>query len=182
MNKMQQPLTVEESMKHFVTPVGFKVKLFVAEPQLEGKPIYMTWMSGPAVVCETYDYPNELQRSAKPRQNSHLRRHRRRRPADKFTVFAEKLSIPTTLAFYRGGAIVQNGTETLYLKDTDGDDRADLKRFSSRLEHARYAWRGEQLSLWPRQLYWAMQGYKRFAARADQRQTRPAIPPRLFPL
>ena len=29
--------------------------------------------------------------------------------ADKFTVFAEQLSIPTAIAFYRGGAIVQNG-------------------------------------------------------------------------
>jgi len=59
---MQQPLTVEESMKHFVTPVGFEVKLFVSEPQLEGKPIYMTWDErGRLWVCETYDYPNELQ-------------------------------------------------------------------------------------------------------------------------
>jgi glucose/arabinose dehydrogenase len=44
--------------------------------------------------------------------------------ADRFTVFAEGLSIPATLAFHRGGVIVQNGTETLYLRDTDGDDVA----------------------------------------------------------
>jgi len=49
-------------VKHFVTPVGFEVKLFVAEPQLEGKPIFMTWDErGRLWVCETYDYPNELQ-------------------------------------------------------------------------------------------------------------------------
>src|SRR5262245_32150464 len=41
--KMQLPLPPEESAKHFVTPVGFEVKLFVSEPQLEGKPIFMTW-------------------------------------------------------------------------------------------------------------------------------------------
>ncbi len=28
-----------------------------------------------------------------------------------------RLSIPTSITFYRGGVIVQNGTETLYLKD-----------------------------------------------------------------
>ena len=47
--------------------------------------------------------------------------------ADKFTVFAEKLSIPTSLAFAHGGVIVHNGTETLFLKDTDGDDKADVR-------------------------------------------------------
>ena len=29
---------------------------------------------------------------------------------------------------YRGGAIVQDGTQTVYLKDTNGDDQADLKQ------------------------------------------------------
>ena len=33
--KMQKPLEPAESMKHFVTPVGFEVKLFVAEPSSE---------------------------------------------------------------------------------------------------------------------------------------------------
>ena len=40
-------------------------------------------------------------------------------------MFADKLSIPTAMTFYRGGVIVQDGTRTLYLKDTDGDDVAD---------------------------------------------------------
>jgi type 1 glutamine amidotransferase len=61
-NQMQLPLSPEESIKHFVTPVGFEMQLFVSEPQLEGKPIYMTWDErGRLWVCETYDYPNELQ-------------------------------------------------------------------------------------------------------------------------
>ncbi|MGE9268436.1 MAG: DUF7133 domain-containing protein, partial [Verrucomicrobiales bacterium] len=47
--------------------------------------------------------------------------------ADNFTRFAEKLSIPTTLAFTHGGVICTNGDEVLFLKDTNGDDRADLR-------------------------------------------------------
>ena len=47
--------------------------------------------------------------------------------ADKFTVFADELSIPTAITFAHGGVIVQNGTETLWLQDTDGDDRADQR-------------------------------------------------------
>ena len=42
-------------------------------------------------------------------------------------MFAEGLSIPTAIVIARGGAVVQNGTETIYLKDTDGDDVSDQK-------------------------------------------------------
>ena len=47
--------------------------------------------------------------------------------ADKFTVFADKLSIPTSLVFARGGVIVHQAPDTLFLKDTDGDDKADVR-------------------------------------------------------
>jgi putative membrane-bound dehydrogenase-like protein len=161
-NKMQKPLTVEESMKHFVTPVGFEVKLFVAEPQLEGKPIYMTWDErGRLWVCETYDYPNELQPVGDGRDKIRICEDTDGDGrADKFTVFAEKLSIPTTITFYRGGAIVQNGTETLYLKDTDGDGRADLKKtlvtgWNMRDTHGEVSNFRYGLDNW----YYAMQGY-----------------------
>ena len=43
-------------------------------------------------------------------------------------MFAEGLSIPTAIAFHRGGIVVQNGTETLYLKDTTGDGTADVHK------------------------------------------------------
>jgi putative membrane-bound dehydrogenase-like protein len=160
--KMQLPLTVEESIKHFVTPVGFEVKLFVSEPQLEGKPIFMTWDErGRLWVCETYDYPNELQPIGAGRDRIRICEDTDGDGrADKFTVFAEKLSIPTTIAFYRGGAIVQNGTETLYLKDTDGDDRADLKKtlitgWSMRDTHGEVS----NFRFGPDNWYYAMQGY-----------------------
>ena len=45
-----------------------------------------------------------------------------------FTVFAEQLSIPTAILVSQGAAIVQHGTETWWLKDTDGDDVADTRK------------------------------------------------------
>ncbi len=45
-----------------------------------------------------------------------------------FTVFAEKLSIPTTLVCYAGGVLVQDGQSTVFLKDVDGDDKADFRQ------------------------------------------------------
>ena len=41
--KMQKPLSVDESVKHYVTPVDFEVRVFVTEEKLGGKPIAMAW-------------------------------------------------------------------------------------------------------------------------------------------
>src|SRR5262245_2485693 len=160
---MQNPLDdVAESMKHLVTPVGFEVKLFVSEPQLEGKPIFMTWDErGRLWVCETYDYPNELQPAGQGRDSIRICEDTDGDgKADKFTLFADKLSIPTAIAFYRGGALVQAGGETLYLKDTNGDDKADLRKtlvtgWSMRDTHGEVSNFRYGLDNW----YWAMQGY-----------------------
>lgn len=126
---MQRPLSPQESRKHLVTPEEFHVELFAAEPDLGGKPIAMTWDErGRLFVCETFDYPNELQPPGKGRDRIRIctdTDHDGK--ADQFTVFAEQLSVPTAITPYRGGVIVQSGTETLFLKDTDGDDRADVR-------------------------------------------------------
>ncbi len=130
MSTMQEPLEPEESMKHIVTPKNFRVELFVSEPELQGKPICMAWDErGRLWVAETYDYPNELQSPGQGRDRIRICEDTDGDwKADKFTVFAENLSIPTSIAFHDGGAIVQNATETLYLKDTNGDDVADERR------------------------------------------------------
>lgn len=128
--QMQLPLSPDESMKHFVTPVGFEVKLFASEKDFEGKPISMNWDErGRLWICETLDYPNELKPIGQGRDRIRILEDTDGDwVADKFTVFAEKLSIPTAIAFYRGGAIVQDGTETLYLRDNDGDGKADFRK------------------------------------------------------
>ncbi|MFP6693664.1 MAG: PVC-type heme-binding CxxCH protein, partial [Pirellulales bacterium] len=128
-SQMQKPIAAEESLKHIVVPKGFHVELFASEPDLGGKPICMAWDErGRLWVAETYDYPNELQPEGQGRDRIRILEDTDGNGrADKFTVFAEKLSIPTSITFHRGGAIVQDGTRTLYLKDTDGDDVADEK-------------------------------------------------------
>ena len=160
--KMQLPASPEESMKHFVTPVGFEVKLFASEKDFQGKPIAMNWDErGRLWICETFDYPNELQPAGQGRDRIRILEDTNGDwVADKFTVFAEKLSIPTAIAFYRGGAVVQDGTETLYLKDTDGDDKADLRKvlvtgWGMRDTHGEVSNFQYGLDNW----YYAMQGY-----------------------
>ena len=127
--KMQKPLSPEESIKHFVTPAGFEVRLFASEPDLGAKPISMNWdEQGRLWVCETVDYPNELQPPGQGRDRVRICEDvDGDGRADKFTLFAENLSIPTAVLPIYGGAIVQNGTETLFLQDVDGDDKADVR-------------------------------------------------------
>ena len=127
--KLQKPLSAEESIKRFITPVGFAVELFAADPEI-GKPLSMNWDErGRLWLCETLDYPNELQEPTKGRDRIRICEDTNGDgKADKFTIFAEQLSIPTAIAFYRGGAIVQDGTQTVYLKDTNGDDKADIRK------------------------------------------------------
>ena len=122
----------------------------------------MTWDErGRLWVCETYDYPNELQPKGQGRDRIRICEDTDGDGrADKFTVFAEKLSIPTAIAFYRGGALVQEGGETIYLKDTSGDDVADLRKtlvtgWSMRDTHGEVSNFRYGLDNW----YYAMQGY-----------------------
>ena len=126
-SKMQKPLAPDESLKHIVVPDGFRVELFAAEPDIGGKPLCMTWDErGRLWIAETYDYPNQLQPIGKGRDRIRILEDTDGDwRADRSIVFAEQLSIPTSIMFHRGGVIVQNGTQTLYLKDTDGDDVAD---------------------------------------------------------
>lgn len=128
--KMQLPLTPTESVQHMVTPVGFEIKLFASEENLAGKPIAMNWDErGRLWICETVDYPNELQTPGKGRDRIRICEDSNHDGvADKFTIFAESLSIPSTLVHYRGGVIVQDGIETIYLRDDTGDDKADLRK------------------------------------------------------
>lgn len=143
---MQDPLPAETSVKAYATPSGMHLSLWAQEtadnwpgnPQepdlaagLQGKPIAMNWdEKGRLWVCETIDYPNELQESSgQGRDRIKICEDTDNDGrADKFTVFAEYLSIPSTLVCYRGGVIVQDGRTTVYLKDIDGDDKADFRQ------------------------------------------------------
>src|SRR5205807_2071423 len=128
-NKMQLPLEPAESMKHLVVPEGFDVQLFAAEPDI-AKPICMAWdPRGRLWIAETTDYPNEMQPEGQGHDRIKICEDTKGTGrADKFTVFADKLSIPTSLAFAHGGVVVQQAPDTLFLKDSRGGDKADVRR------------------------------------------------------
>jgi putative membrane-bound dehydrogenase-like protein len=127
--KLQEPLTTTESQLLTQIPVGFKMELFASEPDVE-KPIAMAWDEhGRLWILETIDYPNTV------RENKGEGLDRIKicedtngdGKADKFTIFAEHLNIPTSIVFARGGVIISQAPDFLFLKDTNGDDKADVR-------------------------------------------------------
>ncbi|HVJ83411.1 MAG TPA: PVC-type heme-binding CxxCH protein [Planctomycetia bacterium] len=127
--KMQTPLSPAESAKHYVHPANFEMRLFATEPMIGGKPIAMNWDErGRLWICETIDYPNEKQPAGGGRDRIRILEDTDGDgKADKTTIFADKLSIPTSLTFANGGVLVHQAPQTLFLKDTNGDDVCDQR-------------------------------------------------------
>src|SRR5262249_53462856 len=127
---MQLPIPPEESVKHMVVPKGFHSELFVSEESFGGgKPLCMTWDErGRLWVALTVDYPNNLQPPDMGNDRILICEDTKGTgKADKFTVFADKLSIPSSMMFSRGGLIVYEAKRALFLKDTKGNDKADVR-------------------------------------------------------
>jgi putative membrane-bound dehydrogenase-like protein len=124
----QLPLSPEESMKHIQVPVDFKLEMFAAEPNVM-HPIAISWdEKGRMYVLITQDYPNERKETGGRDYILICEDTDKDGKADKFTKFADDLSIPTGMVFANGGLIVSQAPHMLFLKDTNGDDVADEKR------------------------------------------------------
>ena len=124
--RFQHPLSPEASRAHIQIPPGFELTLFASEPLIRN-PIAMTWDErGRLFVLETLDYPHDL-RSDGSDAIKILHDTDADGRADSVTIFAEGLSIATSLAFARGGLVVSQAPDMLLLQDTDGDDRADRR-------------------------------------------------------
>ncbi len=112
--------------------------LLAAEP-LVASPVAMAYdENGSAFVCEMRDYPYtdkaRHQRNQENPSDDAIGTLRLLRDADgdgvfdESSVFAEGLSWPTGVACWKGGVFVASTPDIWYLKDTDGDGKADLRR------------------------------------------------------
>ena len=109
----------------FVVPEGLEVTLWAQEPMI-AKPVQMNWdAQGRLWVVSSSTYPQIKPGDATKDQVVVLEDTDGDGKADKSTVFAEDLHIPTGVIPGDGGAYVANSTEVLFLKDTNGDLKAD---------------------------------------------------------
>ncbi len=124
----QLPLSPEESMKYTQLPVDFRLELFASEPGIVN-PISLAWDErGRLWVAETVDYPNEVRSGSGNDTIKILEDTNGDGKADKTIVFADGLNIPTSIVLYKGGVIVAQAPDFLFLKDTNGDGVADERK------------------------------------------------------
>jgi len=125
---LQKPFSVKGSMERTQVPADLKLVLFAAEPDIM-KPISFAWDArGRLWVLETADYPHGVVNDQQGQDRIKICEDTDGDgKADKFTVFADKLNIPTGIVFANGGVIVSQAPTFVFLKDTDGDDKADVR-------------------------------------------------------
>lgn len=123
-------LTPEESMAQMHVPDGFEVQLVASErdfPQL-AKPDQINFDNrGRLWVSCMPTYPQWKPGDAKPSDRLLIfDDFDATGRAKKCTVFYDKLACPTGFEFWNGGVLVVDEPRMLWLKDTDGDDKADV--------------------------------------------------------
>ncbi len=118
----------ELERKTFIVPKGFEVTLWAADPLL-AKPIQMNFdPQGRLWVATSEVYPQ-----IKPGQKANdkiiiLEDKNNDGKADKTTVFADGLLIPTGIEPGDGGAYVANSTELVHLSASKPGQKADRKK------------------------------------------------------
>ena len=122
-------LSGEESLKAMTPAPGFSVSLFASEEQFPelAKPVQIAFDNkGRLWVACMPTYPQW--KPGDPRPSDRLlifedTNHDGK--ADKCKVFYDKLHCPTGFEFWHGGVLVISQPRMLFLRDTDGDDKAD---------------------------------------------------------
>jgi glucose/arabinose dehydrogenase/azurin len=113
----------------FTLPLGFEINLFASEKNFPiEKPVAMNFdAKGRLWVATMPTYPQYFPGIPVHDRIVILEDTNGDGVADKHTVFADNLYLPLGFEFYDGGVIVSQEPDLLFLKDTDGDDKADIR-------------------------------------------------------
>ena len=123
--RVQNPLSPEDSQKHIQLPEGFKAELYAAEPNIIN-PIAFTWDErGRLWVVQSQDYPHGLANDVGGDRITICEDTTGDGRADTFTDFATEQNLTTGITLVKGGAIVPQAPNMVFLEDTDGDDKMD---------------------------------------------------------
>ncbi len=121
--------TPEESIAQMKVPEGFEVQLFVSEKDFPefANPTQMAFDSkGRLWVSCMINYPQWLPGAAKPGDKLFIFEDTNKDGrADVCKTFYDRLICPTGFEFFQDGVLVVDEPRILFLRDTDGDDRAD---------------------------------------------------------
>ena len=168
-----KPMTAEESQKLIQLDGPYEVQLVASEP-LIFDPAEITWdAKGRMYVAEIRDYPFPKNPNDPPISRiNQLIDDDGDGKMDRSVIFADKMDHVQGLLPYKDGLIATTRTEVLFVKDSDGDGKADvieslIKGFNPR--HAQL-----QVSA-PR---WGLDGCVHFNNGLDAKEIYPAASPK----
>ncbi len=123
------PMTPEESLKSMRLSEDFHVELFLSEPQVVD-PVEMVFdENGRIYVAEMLDYPDDPPPGKPARSRIKLLED-----ADgdgryeRAVIFADQVLEVNGLLPWKGGLVVTSAPDILYMKDTNGDGKADVRQ------------------------------------------------------
>src|SRR5947207_2056824 len=119
--------TPQEEQKTFHLPPGFEIQLVASEPDID-KPINMAFDGkGRLWVTGSREYPFPVKPPAKGHDTIHvLENFAADGHAQKITLFADGLNIPTGIYPYKNGVIAYSIPYIHFFEDTNGDAKADV--------------------------------------------------------
>src|SRR5579872_2589176 len=123
------PLAPDKALESFRLEPGLRIELVAAEPLIES-PVAMAFDErGRLFVAENRGYPTGPGEGQPPAGRIALLEDIDGDGRfEKRTDFATGLTFPNGVLPWNGGLIVTCAPDVLYLKDTDGDGQADLRK------------------------------------------------------
>lgn len=122
-------MSPQESLQQIVVDPGLKVELVAHEPNVLDPVAIRFDEDGRMWVVEMRDYPTGPTKEFPAKSRISILRDQ---DGDGFfetaTVFADNLSFATGLQPWKGGVFVTLAGKVVYMKDADGDDKADVNQ------------------------------------------------------
>ncbi|HET7697113.1 MAG TPA: neutral/alkaline non-lysosomal ceramidase N-terminal domain-containing protein [Vicinamibacterales bacterium] len=119
------PYDPKAALDTFRIADGFRIELFASEPLISDPVAMEVDEYGRTYVVEMHGYPLDVSGTGRVIL---LEDTDRDGAADRRTVFADGLRLPTGIMRWKKGVIVTDAPQILYLEDVDGDGRADVTR------------------------------------------------------
>src|SRR5262245_33654132 len=125
----QQALSPQESLAAIKVSEDFKVELFLTEPQVNS-PVEMAFdENGRLYVAEMLDYPDDPPPGKPARSRIRLLEDKDGDGKyERAVVFANQVLQVSGLLPWQGGLLVTSAPDILWMKDNDGDGKADVRK------------------------------------------------------